>query len=106
MRCQIIGRYPILTIGFGIVSEYSRSRVPRPPQKITTFMPAPPLPPCRDVVTSRRCPASSHSPVYPFALPLGRRHDHHLRERTTLRRPPLRPKAASSDQRARGRSGR
>src|SRR6266404_782302 len=28
----------MLTIGFGTVSEYSRSRVPRPPQKRTTFI--------------------------------------------------------------------
>src|SRR5882724_2750211 len=38
MRCQMIGRCPIFTIGFGTVSEYSRRRVPRPPQKSTTFM--------------------------------------------------------------------
>src|SRR5713226_4338233 len=28
----------MFTIGFGILSEYSRSRVPRPPQNRTTFM--------------------------------------------------------------------
>src|SRR3989344_1386045 len=28
----------MLTIGFGTVSEYSRSRVPRPPQNRTTFI--------------------------------------------------------------------
>jgi hypothetical protein len=28
----------MFTIGFGIVSEYSLSRVPSPPQKSTTFM--------------------------------------------------------------------
>src|SRR6476660_5438108 len=28
----------MLTIGFGMVSEYSRNRVPSPPQKSTTFM--------------------------------------------------------------------
>src|SRR6266403_5582247 len=38
MRCQMIGRGPMFTIGFGTVSEYSRRRVPRPPQKRTTFM--------------------------------------------------------------------
>src|SRR2546422_2706014 len=43
MRCQRIGRYPTGTIGFGIDSEYSRSLIPRPPQKITTFMPSPSL---------------------------------------------------------------
>src|SRR5712664_1526820 len=41
MRCHRIGRYPTGTIGFGIDSEYSRSLIPRPPQKITTFMPSP-----------------------------------------------------------------
>src|SRR5437667_12540876 len=30
----------MLTIGFGTVSEYSRNRVPRPPQNRTTFIPA------------------------------------------------------------------
>src|SRR5947208_11208992 len=30
-------------MGFGIDSEYSRSLIPRPPQKITTFMPSPSL---------------------------------------------------------------
>ena len=34
----MIGRQPIWTIGFGTVPEYSRSRVPRPPQKRTTFI--------------------------------------------------------------------
>src|SRR5262249_44552767 len=38
MRCQTIGRTPTLTSGFGTVSECSRRRVPRPPQKRTTFM--------------------------------------------------------------------
>src|SRR5689334_14374278 len=28
----------MVTIGFGIVSEYSRMRIPRPPQNSTTFM--------------------------------------------------------------------
>src|SRR4029077_11067590 len=32
------GRYPIGTIGLGTISEYSRMRVPRPPQKSTTFI--------------------------------------------------------------------
>jgi hypothetical protein len=34
----MMGRYPIGTIGFGIDSEYSRSRMPNPPQNKTTFM--------------------------------------------------------------------
>src|SRR4249920_153356 len=34
----MIGRMPTLTSGFGIVSECSRKRVPRPPQNSTTFM--------------------------------------------------------------------
>src|SRR6185437_9090840 len=34
----MIGRGPILTRDFGTVSECSRSRVPRPPQKSTTFI--------------------------------------------------------------------
>src|SRR5262245_32657725 len=38
MTCQSSGRYPIGTMGFGMVSEYSRIRVPRPPQNRTTFM--------------------------------------------------------------------
>src|SRR5262245_22040256 len=32
------GRYPMDTIGFGMVSEYSFSRVPSPPQNRTTFI--------------------------------------------------------------------
>src|SRR5215469_11542956 len=39
MRCHIIGRYPTSTSGLGIVSENSLSRVPRPPQNRTTFIP-------------------------------------------------------------------
>ena len=38
MLCHRIGRWPIGTIGLGMASEYSRSRSPRPPQKITTFI--------------------------------------------------------------------
>ena len=34
----MIGRKPILTIGFGTMSECSRNRVPKPPQKSTTFI--------------------------------------------------------------------
>src|SRR5918999_2474292 len=36
MTCHRIGRPPISTSGFGIVSVCSRSRVPRPPQRMTT----------------------------------------------------------------------
>src|SRR6202453_2176516 len=39
----MIGRYPMFTSGFGIVSECSRSRVPSPPQKSTTFIAPVPL---------------------------------------------------------------
>src|SRR5262245_47111318 len=35
----------MLTIGFGTLSEESRSRIPNPPQKSTTFMIGPPVPP-------------------------------------------------------------
>ena len=34
----MIGRMPMLTSGFGMVSECSRRRVPRPPQNSTTFI--------------------------------------------------------------------
>src|SRR5882724_6472708 len=34
----MIGCWPTGTMGLGIFSEYSRIRVPRPPQKSTTFM--------------------------------------------------------------------
>src|ERR687894_2722975 len=37
MTCQRIGRPPISTSGFGIVWVCSRSRVPRPPQRMTTL---------------------------------------------------------------------
>src|SRR5215208_1946849 len=36
ITCQRIGRPPISTSGFGIVCVSSRSRVPRPPHRITT----------------------------------------------------------------------
>ena len=39
MMCQRIGRPPTSTIGFGFASVSSDSRVPRPPARITTFMP-------------------------------------------------------------------
>src|SRR5437868_14646755 len=42
MTCQRMGRYPTGTIGLGTVSEYSRSLIPVPPQKRTTFI-HPPL---------------------------------------------------------------
>src|SRR4051812_16201430 len=38
----MIGRYPIGTMGFGTVSEYSRMRIPSPPQNRTTFIASPP----------------------------------------------------------------
>src|SRR5689334_16633079 len=38
MRCHSIGRVPSITRGFGNVSEYSRIRMPKPPQKRTTFI--------------------------------------------------------------------
>src|SRR2546423_2821703 len=38
MTCQRIGRYPMGTIGLGVFSAYSRNRIPRPPQKRTTFI--------------------------------------------------------------------
>src|SRR4030042_1998450 len=44
MTCQRIGRYPSTTIGLGMVSEYSLSRIPNPPQKRTTLMPISPVP--------------------------------------------------------------
>src|SRR5918996_2070529 len=37
ITCQRIGRPPISTSGLGIVWVCSRSRVPRPPQRMTTF---------------------------------------------------------------------
>src|SRR5581483_1537364 len=37
MMCQMIGRPPISTIGFGRTSVSSESLVPRPPARITTF---------------------------------------------------------------------
>src|SRR5687767_7699233 len=39
MTCHSIGRYPIGTMGFGMFSEYSRIRIPNPPQNKTTFIP-------------------------------------------------------------------
>ena len=36
MMCQMIGRPPISTIGFGLISVSSRNRVPRPPHRMTT----------------------------------------------------------------------
>src|ERR1022692_1648550 len=38
MMCQSIGRSPIGTMGLGRNSVSSRSRVPWPPHRITTFM--------------------------------------------------------------------
>src|SRR5215510_652844 len=61
MMCQRIGRYPMFTIGLGIVSENSRNRIPWPPQKRTTFIGVPPFGHCADEErlpardTKRRC---------------------------------------------------
>src|SRR5690349_9298348 len=41
MMCQRIGLIPISTIGLGFRSVSSRKRVPRPPQRITTFIATP-----------------------------------------------------------------
>src|SRR5215204_1946995 len=38
MMCHKMGRYPIVTIGLGRPSPTSRIRMPRPPQKSTTFI--------------------------------------------------------------------
>jgi hypothetical protein len=38
MMCQMIGRPPISTIGFGRIAVSSLSLVPRPPANTTTFM--------------------------------------------------------------------
>src|SRR5271170_2367529 len=38
MMCHRIGRPPISTIGLGLTSVSSTSRVPSPPAKITTFI--------------------------------------------------------------------
>src|SRR4030095_9170155 len=38
MMCQTMGRYPMFTMGLGMVSENSRSRIPKPPQNRTTFI--------------------------------------------------------------------
>jgi hypothetical protein len=38
MMCHKIGCEPTGIIGLGMLSEYSRIRVPRPPQKSTTFI--------------------------------------------------------------------
>src|SRR2546430_2649892 len=38
MMCHRMGLYPMLTIGFGICSENSRSLSPIPPQNSTTFI--------------------------------------------------------------------
>src|SRR5919108_3723917 len=40
MMCQRIGFVPICTIGLGIRSVSSASRVPNPPANMTTFMPS------------------------------------------------------------------
>src|ERR1700687_5547025 len=47
MMCQRIGRVPIGTNGFGMNSVCSRSRVPMPPHRMTTFSPSTVLRICR-----------------------------------------------------------
>src|SRR5262249_48027306 len=57
MMCQRIGRLPISTIGLGLISVSSASRVPKPPASITTFnSPSPCLwPPRRPVNNTLFC---------------------------------------------------
>src|SRR5436189_6179619 len=38
MMCHRMGRPPISTIGFGLISVSSESRVPSPPARMTAFM--------------------------------------------------------------------
>src|SRR3954470_18678513 len=52
MMCQRIGRAPISTSGLGIDCVCSCSRVPRPPQRITTFTPG--------TLVAQYLPESSH----------------------------------------------
>src|ERR1700682_6449772 len=56
MTCHKIGWWPMGNIGFGKPSEYSRIRMPRPPQKSTTFIPTP--------LRSPICPAAVHNVVF------------------------------------------
>src|SRR5882724_4127582 len=68
-----MGRVPNGTIGFGTDSEYSRSRIPSPPQKITTFTRPPPEParPCQaESVRARTSPASCSHPAVQFGRDL------------------------------------
>src|SRR5574338_981458 len=52
----MMGRGPMLTMGLGMVSEYSRRRVPNPPQKRTTFTIDPPWSraSCRELLQQAR----------------------------------------------------
>src|SRR5712671_4558489 len=69
-----MGRVPSGTIGLGIDSEYSRSRIPSPPQKITTFTRPPPATACAcqtEPFRARAPPAASCShPALHFGLDL------------------------------------
>src|SRR5437763_15235099 len=64
MMCQRIGRPPISTIGFGLATVSSLIREPRPPAKITAFMPA-----LRDGFAIRR--RVPHPGLEPHPRPLG-----------------------------------
>lgn len=44
MMCQMMGRPPISTIGFGRTAVSSLNRVPNPPARMTAFTRSPPLP--------------------------------------------------------------
>src|ERR1700757_5039984 len=56
-----MGRYPIDTIGLGNASEYSRIRMPKPPQNNTTFtIFSPAFEASSSFKTSRRSAATSN----------------------------------------------
>src|SRR6267142_4381269 len=68
-----MGRVPNGTIGLGTDSEYSRSRIPNPPQKITTFTRPPPVTACAcqtEPFRTRGSPASCSHPALHFGLDL------------------------------------
>ena len=56
MMCQRIGRPPISTIGFGLVSVSSERREPRPPARMTALTP---LDAGRSVAASSLIPLTS-----------------------------------------------
>src|SRR5215831_15930047 len=58
----------MLTMGLGMRSEYSRNRMPRPPQKRTTFMPRDP-PPAYPPSSRRTSSAHSESLLEPGLAP-------------------------------------